>query len=62
MVDIASASSASNQVQVDRSSNQESTASVREIIAKKAEDSTIERNEDEADTGPNIGQKVDIRA
>ncbi len=62
MVDIASASSASSQVQVDRSSNQENTASVKEIIAKTADDSTIERKEVEADTGPNIGQKVDIRA
>ncbi len=62
MVDIASASSASNQVQVDRGSSQENTAAVKEVLAKTAEDSTIERKEVESDTGPNIGQKVDIRA
>ncbi|MCF8473648.1 MAG: hypothetical protein K9G26_03045 [Emcibacter sp.] len=62
MVDIASASSTSNQVQVDRGSSQENTASVREVLSKAAEDSTVERKEVEADTGPNIGQKIDIRA
>lgn len=62
MVDIASASATSNQVQVDRSSNQENTASVKDILAKEADDSEVERKEVEADTGPNVGQKVDIRA
>lgn len=62
MVDIASASSASNQVQLDRGSSQENTVSVKEILSKKAEDTTIERKEVESDTGPDIGKKVDIRA
>ncbi len=62
MVDIASASTTSNQVQIDRSSSQENTASVREVVTKTAEDSTIERKEVESSTGPDVGQKVDIRA
>jgi len=62
MVDIASASSTSNQVQVDRGSSQENTASVREVLTKAAEDSAVERKEVESNTGPNVGQKVDIRA
>ncbi len=62
MIDIASASSTSNQVQVDRGSSQENAASVKEILSKSAEDSSIERKEVESDTGPNIGQKVDIKA
>ncbi len=62
MVDIAGASTASSQVQVDRSSNQENAATLKEAVAKTAEDSTIERKEVESNTGPNVGQKVDIRA
>jgi len=62
MVDIASASATSSQVQVDRGSNQENTASVKDLLAKAADDSAVERKEVEADTGPNVGQKVDIRA
>ncbi|PHZ86118.1 hypothetical protein [Paremcibacter congregatus] len=61
MVDIASASSASTQVQVDRSSSQENTVSVREILAKQADDTTVERKEVEAETGPNLGNKIDIK-
>jgi len=62
MVDIASASSTSSQVQVDRGSSQENTASVKEILSKAAEDSSVERKEVESDTGPNLGKKVDVRA
>lgn len=62
MVDIASASSTSSQVQVDRGTSQENTATVTEILSKKAEDSTVERKEVDSHTGPNVGQKVDIRA
>lgn len=62
MVDIASASSTSNQVQIDRSTSQENTASVKEITTKTAEDSTVERKEVDSSTGPGIGHKVDIRA
>ncbi|VAW06205.1 hypothetical protein MNBD_ALPHA01-1133 [hydrothermal vent metagenome] len=62
MVDIASASSTSSQVQVDRGSSQENIVSVKEMLSKSAEDSSIERKEVESDTGPNIGQKVDIKA
>ncbi len=62
MVDIASTSSTSSQIQLDRGSSQENTASVKEILSKSAKDSSIERKEVESDTGPNIGQKVDIKA
>lgn len=62
MVDIASTSSTSNQIQFDRSSSQENTAAVKEILSKAAEDSAVERKEVESDTGPNVGQKVDIKA
>lgn len=62
MVDIASASSTSNQVQFDRGSSQENTASANEVISKTAADSSIERKEVDAATGPDVGKKVDIRA
>lgn len=62
MVDIASASSTSSQVQVDRSTSQENTASVNEVLSKSVADSSVERKEVESQTGPNVGQKVDIRA
>ncbi|MCK5423831.1 MAG: hypothetical protein KAI89_00560 [Emcibacter sp.] len=62
MVDIASTSSTSNQVQVDRSSSQENTVALKEVISKSAEDSVIERKEVESSTGPNVGQTVDIKA
>jgi len=75
MVDIASASSASSQVQVNRGSSQENTATVNQLLTKVAEDSSTARkevesaessatrqNEVESSPGPNIGHKVDIRA
>ena len=62
MVDIASTSSTSNQVQVDRSNSQENTVALKEVISKSAEDSVIERKEVESSTGPNVGQSVDIKA
>ncbi|PCI32765.1 MAG: hypothetical protein COB54_06620 [Alphaproteobacteria bacterium] len=62
MVDIASTSSTSNQVQFDRSSSQENVATVKEMLSNKADDSSVERKEVESDTGPDVGQKVDIKA
>ncbi len=62
MVDIATASSTSSQVQIDRSTSQENTASVREVLSKSAEDSSVERKEVESATGPDVGQNLDIRA
>ncbi len=62
MVDIASASSTSSQVQVDRGSSQENIATVRETLSNSAEDSTIERKEVESSTGPDVGKNVDVRA
>jgi len=62
MVDIASTSSTSNQVQVDRSSSQENAAALKQVLSKAAEDSAVERKEVESDTGPNVGKKVDIKA
>lgn len=62
MVDIASASSTSSQVQVDRSSSQENIATVRETLSNSAEDSTIERKEVESSTAPDVGKNVDVRA
>jgi hypothetical protein len=75
MVDIASTSSVSNQIQIDRGSSQENTVSVQKLLTKTAEDSSTERkevestessaaqrNEVESSPGLNIGQKVDIRA
>jgi len=62
MIDIASTSSTSSQVQVDRGSSQENTASVRETLSKSADDSTVERKEVESGTGPDVGKNVDIRA
>ncbi len=62
MVDIASASSTSNQVQIDRSSSQENIATVREVLSNKADDSSVERKEVDSPTGPSVGQSVDIRA
>lgn len=62
MVDIASTSSTSNQVQVDRTSSQENTVALKEAVSKAAEDSVIERKEVESSTGPNVGQTVDIKA
>lgn len=62
MVDIAATSSASSQVQLDRSSSQENTVSVKELLSQIEEDSTVERKEVESATGPDVGQKVDIKA
>lgn len=62
MVDIAATSSASSQVQLDRSSSQENTVSVKEILSQIEEDSTNERKEVESSTGPDVGQAVDIKA
>ncbi|PCI43700.1 MAG: hypothetical protein COB49_11880 [Alphaproteobacteria bacterium] len=62
MVDIASTSSTSSQVQVDRSSSQENTAALKEVLSKAAEDSAVERKEVESATGPDVGRTVDIRA
>ncbi|MFC7050758.1 hypothetical protein [Emcibacter nanhaiensis] len=64
MVDVAEASKAANTVQVDagRSGSLENKAEIQQTIQNIAEDSSIERKEVEADTGPNVGQNVDIRA
>jgi len=63
-MDISSVSKAANQVQSDagRSSSLENSANVQQAVQNAADDSTIERKEVEAGTGPNIGQRVDIRA
>lgn len=64
MVDIAAASSASSQIQVDagRSGSQENAAVARDAEDGKIEDSVNARKEVEADTGPGVGQNVDIQA
>lgn len=61
MVDIA-ATSAAAQTQVDRGTSQENTVSVKELLQKQAEDSSIERKEVESGTGPDVGQNVDVQA
>ena len=64
MVDIASASSASAQVQVDagRSSSQENAAIAKDTEQGKIEDSVNERKAVEADTGADVGNNVDVQA
>ncbi len=64
MVDIAAASAASSQIQVDagRSSSQENAAIAKDIEEGKIEDSINERKAVEADTGPGVGNKIDIQA
>ncbi len=64
MVDIAAASAASAQIQVDagRSSSQENAAIAKDLEEGKIEDSVNERKAVEADTGPDVGNKVDIQA
>jgi len=72
MLDIASASSASNQVQIERGSSQENAASAKQLLTKDtgspsvvrkgSVDSSVERKEVESSTGPSVGKKVDIRA
>lgn len=64
MVDIAGASAASSQIQVDagRSGSQENAAITNAAEEGKIEDSVNERKAVEADTGPDVGNKVDIQA
>ncbi|WP_321391070.1 hypothetical protein [Emcibacter sp.] len=64
MVDVAEASKASNTVQINagHSGSLENKATIQQSIQNIAEDSSVERKEVEADTGPNVGQNVDIRA
>ncbi len=64
MVDIAAASNASSQVQVDagRSSSQENAAIAKDVEQDKIEDSVNERKAVEAGTGPDVGNSVDIQA
>lgn len=64
MVDIAAASSAASQVPIDggRSSSQENISTVKELLKQNTEDSNVERKEVEADTGPGVGQNIDINA
>ena len=64
MVDIAAASAASSQIQVDagRSSSQENAAIAKDLEEGKIEDSVNERKAVEADTGPGVGNNVDIQA
>lgn len=64
MVDIAAASAASSQVQIDagHSSSQENVAIVKDAQEGKIEDSVIERKAVEADTGPGVGKHVDVQA
>ncbi|WP_417318303.1 hypothetical protein [Emcibacter sp.] len=64
MVDVAEASKASNAVQFDagRSSSLENKAAVQQTVQNIADDSSFERKEVEADTGPDVGKNVDVRA
>jgi hypothetical protein len=64
MVDIAAASSASSQIQVDagRSSSQENAAIAKDVEQGKIEDSVNERKAVEADTGADVGNNVDVQA
>jgi hypothetical protein len=64
VVDIAAASAASSQIQVDagRSSSQENAAIAKDIEEGKIEDIINERKAVEADTGPGVGNKIDIQA
>lgn len=64
MVDIAAASSASSQIQVDagRSSSQENAAIAKDTEQGKIEDSFEARSTVEADTGPDVGNNVDVQA
>jgi hypothetical protein len=64
MVDIATASSASSQVQIDagRSSSQENAALANDAAQDKIQDSVDARKTVEADTGPDVGNNVDVRA
>lgn len=64
MVDIAAASSASAQIQVDagRSGSQENAAIAKDAAQEKIEDSVNARKTVEADTGPGVGNNVDVQA
>lgn len=64
MVDIASASSASAQIQVDagRSGSQENAAIAKDNEQGKIEGSVNERKPVEADTGADVGNNVDVQA
>ena len=64
MVDIATASSASAQVQIDagRSSSQENAAITKNATQDKIQDSVDARKTVEADTGPDVGNNVDVQA
>lgn len=64
MVDIAAASSASSQIQVDagRSSTQENAAIASDVEQGKIEGSADGRKPIEADTGPGVGNNVDVQA
>lgn len=64
MVDLAAASSASSQIQVDagRSSSQENAALADDAEQGKIEDSVNERKAVEADTGADVGNNVDVQA
>ena len=64
MVDIAAASNASSQIQVDagRSGSQENAAVARDAEEGKIEDSVNARKVVEASTEAGVGQNVDIQA
>lgn len=64
MVDIAAASSASSQIQVDagRSGSQENVAVAREAEKGKIEDFMNARKALEASTEAGVGQKVNFQA
>ena len=64
MVDIAAASNASSQIQIDagRSGSQENAAVARDAEEGKIEDSVNAQKAVEADTGPGVGNNVDIQA
>ena len=64
MVDIAAASSASSQIQVDagRSGSQENAAVAREAEKGKIEDSMNTRKALETSAEAGVGQKVNIQA
>ena len=64
MVDIAAASNASSQIQIDagRSGSQENAAVAIDAEEGKIEDSVNAQKAVEADTGPSVGNNVDIQA
>ncbi|MCB2090149.1 MAG: hypothetical protein KDF58_01790 [Alphaproteobacteria bacterium] len=64
MVDIASASAASSQIQIDagHSSSQENAAIEVKAQEEKIENSVNGRSTVESGTEPGVGEKIDIRA